>query len=120
VAAGLRVGRPFFAVSAAPAGFRGARDCAGRLISLTVFLGVAGLDIGQFRIAGLVSITAMTLAGSCFSARSHVEPRNRKEGGDRDYDAEGYRPHNQQTIAHDPNMCLSYTAGAGGFLGRSR
>src|SRR5882757_7556329 len=36
------------------------------LISLAIFLSIAGLDIGQFLIATLVSITVMTLAGCCF------------------------------------------------------
>ena len=41
------------------------------LISLAIFLSVAGLDIGQFLIATLVSITVMTLAGCCFTLLSN-------------------------------------------------
>ena len=37
------------------------------LISLAVFVSVAGLDIRQFWMAALVSITAMMFAGSCFT-----------------------------------------------------
>jgi ABC-type transport system involved in cytochrome bd biosynthesis fused ATPase/permease subunit len=41
------------------------------LISLAIFLSIAGLDIGQFLIATLVSITVMTLAGCCFTLLSN-------------------------------------------------
>jgi putative Ca2+/H+ antiporter (TMEM165/GDT1 family) len=46
------------------------------LISLAVFLGVAGLDIRQFWIAALVSITAMMLAGSCFTLLSNHKAKS--------------------------------------------
>ena len=64
MAVGLRVGRPLFAVSATPADFGGLVTALVALISLAVFLGVAGIDIRQFWIAALVSIAAMMLAGS--------------------------------------------------------
>ena len=41
------------------------------LISLAIFLSIAGLDIGQFLIATLVSITVMALAGCCFTLLSN-------------------------------------------------
>jgi hypothetical protein len=46
------------------------------LISLAVFLGVAGLDIRQFWIAALVSVTAMMLAGSCFALLSNHKAKS--------------------------------------------
>jgi hypothetical protein len=46
------------------------------LISLAVFLGVAGLDIGQFWIAALVSVAAMMLAGSCFTLLSNHKAKS--------------------------------------------
>jgi hypothetical protein len=45
------------------------------LISLAVFLGVAGMDIRQFWIAALVSITAMMLAASCFTLLSNYRAK---------------------------------------------
>jgi hypothetical protein len=40
-------------------------------ISLAIFLSLAGLDIGQFLIATLVSITTMMLAGCCYTLLSN-------------------------------------------------
>jgi hypothetical protein len=46
------------------------------LISLAVFVSVAGLDIRQFWMAALVSITAMMLAGSCFTLLSNYKAKS--------------------------------------------
>jgi hypothetical protein len=40
-------------------------------ISLAIFLSIAGLDIGQFLIATLVTITALMFAGYCFTLLSN-------------------------------------------------
>jgi len=45
-------------------------------ISLAIFLGVAGLDIGQLWIAALVSVAAMMLAGSCFTLLSNHKAKS--------------------------------------------
>jgi putative Ca2+/H+ antiporter (TMEM165/GDT1 family) len=46
------------------------------LITLAVFLGVARLEIRQFWIAALVSVTAMMLAGSCFTLLSNHKAKS--------------------------------------------
>ena len=46
------------------------------LISLAVFLGVAGLEFGQFWIAALVSVAAMMLAGSGFTLLSNHKAKS--------------------------------------------
>ena len=54
------------------------------LISLAIFLFVAGLDVGQFWGAALVSIIAMTLAGYCAALLSNRKAKS-------SYIAEYYR-----------------------------
>jgi hypothetical protein len=46
------------------------------LISLAIFLVVAGLDIRQFWIAAFVSVAAMMLAGSCFTLLSNHKAKS--------------------------------------------
>jgi hypothetical protein len=46
------------------------------LISLAIFLVVAGLDIRQFWFAALVSVAAMMLAGSCFTLLSNHKAKS--------------------------------------------
>jgi len=46
------------------------------LISLAVFVSVAGLDIRQFWIAALVSITAMMLVGCCFTLLNNYKAKS--------------------------------------------
>jgi hypothetical protein len=46
------------------------------LVSLAIFLAVAGLDIRQFWSAALVSVAAMMLAGSCFTLLSNHKAKS--------------------------------------------
>jgi hypothetical protein len=64
-------------------------------------------DVALFRRGRLAPAPRAMALGPC---RSHVGPSDHKEG-DRDYYAEDYRPHNQQTIDHGPNIRVSFTEG---------
>jgi cell division protein FtsW (lipid II flippase) len=59
-----------------PPVFAGLLTALVALISLAIFLVVAGLDIRQFWIAALVSVAAMMLAGSCFTLLSNHKAKS--------------------------------------------